>query len=112
MSLLNIGHVTKYYGAEKIFSDVSFQVARGDKLALVGVNGAGKSTLLKIIAGIERPSDGGVHVARGTRVAYLAQEVRFSGDHTLWGEMQSAFGHLNALQEEIRTLEHQIADTN
>jgi ATP-binding cassette subfamily F protein 3 len=112
MSLLNVSGLTKYYGAEHIFSDVSFQVARGDKLALVGVNGAGKTTLLRIIAGSERPSAGGVHVARGTRVAYLSQEVRFEGGRTLWAEMEGAFEYLNGLQEEIAALEHALADTD
>jgi ATP-binding cassette subfamily F protein 3 len=112
MSLLNVSGLTKYYGAEHIFSDVSFQVARGDKLALVGVNGAGKTTLLKIIAGSERASAGGVHVARGTRVAYLSQEVRFEGGRTLWAEMEGAFEYLIALQEEIAALEHALADTD
>jgi ATP-binding cassette subfamily F protein 3 len=112
MSLLNVSGLTKYYGAEHIFSDVSFQVARGDKLALVGVNGAGKTTLLKIIAGSERASAGGVHVARGTRVAYLSQEVRFEGGRTLWAEMEGAFEYLIALQEEIAALEHALAATD
>jgi len=111
MSLLTVSQLAKFYGAEKIFSDVSFQVAKGDKLALVGMNGAGKSTLLKIIAGIERPSEGRVHLARGTRVAYLAQEVRFSGQLTLWQEMERAFAHLNELSAELRKLEEAIADT-
>ncbi|MBC8077652.1 MAG: ABC-F family ATP-binding cassette domain-containing protein, partial [Chloroflexales bacterium] len=112
MSLLNVSGLTKYYGAEHIFSDVSFQVARGEKLALVGVNGAGKTTLLKIVAGSERPSAGGANLARGTRMAYLSQEVRFAGGLTLWDEMERAFDYLNGLQQEITALEQALADTN
>jgi ATP-binding cassette, subfamily F, member 3 len=111
MTLLNIGGLTKYYGAELIFSDISAQVAKGDKVALVGVNGAGKSTLLKIVAGLESSDGGGVYLTRGTRVAYLAQEVRFSGERTLWQEMEAAFEHLAALQTEMGELELRIADT-
>ncbi|HEU5087646.1 MAG TPA: ATP-binding cassette domain-containing protein, partial [Roseiflexaceae bacterium] len=62
MSVVNVGGLTKYYGAELIFANIGFQIARGDKIALVGVNGAGKSTLLKILAGIESPTSGGIHV--------------------------------------------------
>jgi ATP-binding cassette subfamily F protein 3 len=112
MTLVSVGGLTKYYGAELIFQDINFQVARGDKLALVGVNGAGKSTLLKIIAGIETPDSGHVAVTRGVRVAYLAQEVRFSGDRTLWEEMESALSVLSTLGEEIASLEPLIADTD
>jgi len=112
MTLLTVSGLTKYYGADLIFSDLSFQVPRGDKVALVGVNGAGKSTLLKIVAGLEHADEGSVHTVRGTRLAYLAQEVRFSENRTLWEEMEAAFAHLQALQVEIRRLEERIADTS
>jgi len=111
MSVLSVSGLTKYYGAEFIFGGISFQVARGDKAALVGVNGAGKSTLIKIIAGVEEPTSGGVHLSRGRTVAYLAQEAQFSGTRTLMEEMHAALEHLHALQQEITALEHALADT-
>jgi len=111
MTLLSVGGLTKYYGAELIFEDLNFQVARGDKVALVGVNGAGKSTLLKIIAGLESPDGGQVVIARGARIAYLAQEVRFGGERTLWQEMERALAALRDLEAEIKALEPLIADT-
>ncbi|NCC35163.1 MAG: ABC-F family ATP-binding cassette domain-containing protein, partial [Chloroflexia bacterium] len=112
MTLLSVGNLGKYYGAEQIFQDLSFQVARGDKAALVGVNGAGKSTLLKIIAGLEAPDSGQVAAARGLRVAYLAQEVRFQGDRTLWEEMEAALSNLADLQAQMLALEPVIAATD
>jgi ATP-binding cassette subfamily F protein 3 len=111
MTLMSVGGLKKFFGAELIFEDLNFQVARGDKVALVGVNGAGKSTLMKIIAGIESADAGHVAMARGTRVAYLAQEVRFSGDRTLWQEMEQALSALSELQAAITALEPAIADT-
>jgi ATP-binding cassette subfamily F protein 3 len=111
MSVLSLSGLTKYYGAEFIFGGISFQVSRGDKTALVGVNGAGKSTLMKIIAGVEEPTSGGVHLSRGRTLAYLAQEAQFSGTRTLMGEMHAALEHLHALQQEITALEHALADT-
>src|SRR5262245_56261236 len=101
MSLLNVGGLTKYYGAELIFANIGFQIARGDKVALVGVNGAGKSTVMKIIAGIESATRGGIHMARGTRVAYLAQEAQFGSPRTLLEEMHASLAHLHELQHEI-----------
>jgi ATP-binding cassette subfamily F protein 3 len=108
---MSVGGLTKYYGAELIFADINFQVARGDKIALVGVNGAGKSTLLKIVSGTESATRGGVHLARGTRVAVLAQEAQFNTGRTLWEEMQLALEHLNTMRDEIEALEHALADT-
>jgi ATP-binding cassette, subfamily F, member 3 len=111
MSVLSVSGLTKYYGAEFIFGGISFQISRGDKTALVGINGAGKSTLMKIIAGVEDPTSGGVHLSRGRTVAYLAQEAQFSGPRTLMEEMHAALEHLHALQHEITALEHALADT-
>jgi ATP-binding cassette subfamily F protein 3 len=112
MSVLNVGQLSKYYGADLIFSNVGFQVARGEKAALVGVNGAGKSTLLKILAGVESPTTGQVTIARGRRVAYLAQEAQFTGKRTLWEEMDHALSSLRVMQDEIAQLEQLIADTD
>jgi ATP-binding cassette subfamily F protein 3 len=112
MSILNVGGLTKFFGPEFIFGGISFQIARGEKVALVGVNGAGKSTLLRIIAGEESPTQGGVHLARGRSVAYLAQEARFTGTRTLRQEMDVALAHLTELQQEIGELEHALADTS
>ena len=111
MTLLRVSNLTKHYGADRIFGAVNFQVSRGEKIALVGVNGAGKSTLLKILAGLEEADEGEAQVARGTRVAYLAQETRFENSHTLWQAMEAALSHLNDLQTEISALEHHLADT-
>jgi ATP-binding cassette, subfamily F, member 3 len=112
MSILNVSGLTKYYGAEFIFGDITFQLARGDKAALVGVNGAGKSTLMKIVADVEQATEGGVHTARGVRLAYLAQEAQFVGTRTLWDEMEAALAHLITLQREMTQLEHALADTS
>ena len=111
MSVVHVGNLGKYFGAEHIFSDISFQAARGDKIALVGVNGAGKSTLMKIIAGVENADKGGIYLARGTRIAYLAQEAKFTGTRTLHEEMEAALDYVMQLRDEITALETRIADT-
>ncbi len=56
MTVLTVSQLSKYYGAEFIFGDINFQIAKGEKVTLVGVNGAGKSTLLKIVADVEQPT--------------------------------------------------------
>ncbi len=111
MSIITVSNLTKYYGAELIFRDVSFRITRGDKVAIVGVNGAGKSTLLRIIAGQETPNAGSVHLARGTRLAYLAQEARFDSRRTLLEEMHASLAYLNALRDEITALEAALTET-
>ncbi len=75
MALLSVRNLSLRFGGPSLFDDVSFQVEAGERVCLIGRNGAGKSSLLKIIAGLLAPDVGEVAVARGARVAYLAQEV-------------------------------------
>ncbi|HEY1012839.1 MAG TPA: ABC-F family ATP-binding cassette domain-containing protein [Herpetosiphonaceae bacterium] len=110
MSLLVANNLGKFFGAERIFDGVSFQVARGDKIALVGVNGAGKSTLMKIVAGIDEASEGGFQRARGSRITYQAQEAQFPAGSTLRSETHAALAHLARLEAEMQALEPVIAD--
>ena len=61
--VVDFSHVTvRYEGAAPALDDVSFQLWRGERVAIVGPNGAGKSTLLKVVAGILQPSSGQVTV--------------------------------------------------
>ncbi len=60
--LLRIEHVSKRFGGTQAVDDVSFDVFRGEVLALLGENGAGKSTLIKMLAGIYKPDQGQMFV--------------------------------------------------
>ena len=111
MSLLVAHELGKWFGAEKVFEQISFQVARGDKIALVGANGAGKSTLMKLIAGLEDSTEGSLARTRGVRVTYQAQEARFPTGSTLLQEAHAALGYLSDLEAALRSLEAVIADS-
>ena len=73
--LLSVQKIEKRFGGEQVFSDISFTLDEGHKVALVGRNGVGKSTLMKIIMGIEEPDSGEVKITNNRSVAYLPQEV-------------------------------------
>ena len=77
MSLITVSSLTKSFGAMDLFTNISFTVAKGSRLALVGPNGVGKTTLLRIIVGADEASSGEVHRARGARIGYLPQEADF-----------------------------------
>ncbi len=110
MSVISISNLAKSYGAEDIFSGVTFSIARGARLALVGPNGCGKTTLLRILIGEEEPSSGTVAQAKNTRLGYLPQEAEFLTSETLWEECLTPFADLIAVQAELHSLETRMAD--
>jgi ATP-binding cassette subfamily F protein 3 len=110
MSIITGTAVSKSFGAFDVFTDLSFSIARGDKIALVGANGCGKTTLLRIIAGADEPSNGALNYARGATCGYLAQTAEESNEHTVWQEMASTFDVVNALAAQLRQLEQDMLD--
>jgi len=77
VTVLDIQHLQKAFGARQILSDVTVSIRRGERVGLVGLNGSGKSTFAKILAGIESADGGEMALRRGARVAYLAQTPVF-----------------------------------
>jgi len=110
MSILVAERLAKSYDPQDIFWDVSCSVAHGDRIALVGRNGTGKTTLLRILVGLETPSSGHVHRAKGLRVGYLPQGASLEGDHTLWQEIMTVFKPLQALESRLHELELDMAN--
>ena len=109
MALLSVSNLAKYYGAEAVFTGISCELHRQERVALVGPNGGGKSTLLDIMAGVSEADEGHVHVARHTRRGYLPQHPDFQSDKTLWEAMKAVFSDLLAQADRLRELEDQMA---
>jgi ATP-binding cassette subfamily F protein 3 len=81
--MLTIANVSKSYGPRTLFADVSLNIARTDRLGLVGANGAGKSTLFNIILGKDQPDEGLIEWERGANFGFLPQESAPVGDETI-----------------------------
>ncbi len=75
MSILSLIDLSKSYAGHDLFSGLSLEVDRGERVAVVGPNGSGKSTLLRVIMGQVEPDGGKIKVAQGARVGYAAQEL-------------------------------------
>ena len=104
MPILSVIQVSKFYGAERIFDGVSFQINEDDRIGLIGPNGAGKSTLLNILARREEPDEGSVALARKARIGYLPQVVDFHPENTLREEMLTVFAEVRAWEDELNEL--------
>lgn len=76
-SLLSAHSLSKSYGSQLLFKELSFTLCDGDRIGLLGPNGAGKSTLLKILVGIEQPDSGHIARRQGLRVGYAGQAPEF-----------------------------------
>ncbi len=109
MSILTVSSLTKSYGHTDIFTNLSFGVAQGARLGIVGPNGVGKTTLLRILVGLDEASSGTVHKARGIRLGYLPQEADFQMTGTLWAACESVFSDLIEMQAELARLEEQMS---
>ena len=77
ISILQADTLTKSFGDLTLLREVSFGIAKGDKIGLIAKNGAGKTTLLNMIAGREPWDDGHIVFRKDLRVGYLEQEPRF-----------------------------------
>ena len=73
-TVLEASELAKSYGDLSVFSDVSFDIGRGERMIIMGLNGAGKTSLLKLLAGTSTADHGTIHAGPRTTIGYYAQE--------------------------------------
>ena len=110
--MLRIEHLRKDYGGQRVLDDASLALKPGERAALVAPNGAGKSTLLKVAAGLEEPDGGRVLVPSGLVVGYLSQDAGVQPGRSLHDEVLSAVSDLLAIEDTLRSLEHEMASAD
>ena len=88
--LINAQGISKAFGANPLFQDISFSVSERDRIGLIGPNGSGKSTLLKTLAGDVEPDSGNVAIRKRLRLTYVAQESKFEAGATVRSVVLSA----------------------
>lgn len=103
MALLNVSNISKSFGDDLLFDNISFQIEDNDKIGFVGANGAGKSTLFKIITGELAPDSGDIFYNKFTKTGYLEQYACSDSKSTIWQEMLKVF-------EEVRSIEKELED--
>ncbi len=84
MHYASVENLTKSFGIRTLFSNITFHIEEGDKIALVARNGSGKSTLMKIIAGMDTADSGTLWVHKDVRTIMLQQDNDFDGQKSIW----------------------------
>lgn len=107
--MLSVSNIAKSFGGRSLFSDVSFRLASGRRVAFVGSNGQGKTTLLEIIVGHQQPDTGSVTSPTGTSVGYLPQDLTNDQQGTVLDETLRGATRYTSLKERLDGLEAQLA---
>lgn len=102
---IGVSSLTKLFGVDKIFENVTFDVKTKDKIGLIGRNGTGKTTLMKILAGYEEYQGGQVNKRKGLTIGYLEQIPSYDDNNTVVDVLSEAFSHLDEIRLQMEQLE-------
>jgi len=101
-------NITKYYGANKIFENISIELKTNEQVGLIGPNGCGKTTLMKILMGIEDYQEGSISFRKGAKVGYLNQTFNYDSNATVIDILEEAFQNIKDLKKEMKSVENQM----
>ena len=101
MTQFSVSGVAVEFGATRLFSDVTFTVARGEKWGVVGRNGTGKTTLFRLLTGEAEPTRGTVSRASGLSFSVMEQHREFAGATTVWEAAAGPFAELLELERSL-----------
>jgi ATP-binding cassette, subfamily F, member 3 len=108
--MIQLSSAGKRFGHKLLFEGADWQVNPRDRIGLVGANGTGKTTLLKILAGRETVEYGSVHSMKGITAGYLPQDGLSLSGRTVFDECMTVFSGLRAMEEEMESLTHRMAE--
>ena len=87
-----------------LFSNVSLQIKTKDRIGLVGKNGAGKSTLMKLLAGIEKPSEGEIHLPKGLSIGMLTQDIEVNSELSVYEYVKQSNKEINSIKSRLEDI--------
>jgi ATP-binding cassette, subfamily F, member 3 len=105
MIICAVNEISKSFAGTFIFENLSFEIHEGDRVGLVGRNGSGKTTVFQLIAGIEKPDQGALHVKKGSKLGYLSQIPSFPEGTTVEDVLLTAFTEAKELETKMKMLE-------
>ncbi len=101
--------IKKYYGANQVLKDITFQVLKEEKVGIVGRNGTGKTTLFKIIAGIENCDKGSITISKGSQIGWLEQIPNCPREYRVIDVLNMAFHDELNIQSTLKELKEKMS---
>jgi ATP-binding cassette subfamily F protein 3 len=108
--MIQLSAAGKRFGHKLLFENADWLITSHDRVGLVGANGTGKTTLMKVLAGLDTLDYGALTIAKGTTAGYLPQDGLLLSGRTVFAECMSVFDELHAMERELETLTHSIAE--
>ena len=109
MIQLALKEVEKYFGGNRIFSNITFEVQSDERVGLIGRNGSGKTTVFKIIAGIENQDKGSISIRKNSTIGYLHQIPDYPEQFKVIDVLKIAFEIQYEINSELKIIEEQMA---
>ncbi|MGH4120500.1 ribosomal protection-like ABC-F family protein [Clostridium sp.] len=109
MIQLALKEVEKYFGGNRIFENITFEVQEGDRVGLIGRNGTGKTTVFKIIAGIENQDKGTISIRKNSTIGYLHQIPDYPEKFKVIDVLKIAFKVQYEINSQMKILEVQMS---
>lgn len=108
--LIQAANVSYSYGGNQLFTDLSFELKSGERIALVGENGSGKSSLFRLLARQDTPFKGAITHQRGITLGYLEQDVRFDPIRSALELIGEVVGTPDAIAAQLTRLEAKMSE--
>lgn len=106
---ISLKSIEKYYGANKVLEDISFEVQSGEIVGLLGRNGTGKTTIFKMISRLENYNSGALSIRKNATIGYLDQIPEYPSSYRAIDVLNEAFKNVIDIKESLRSMEEKMS---